>query len=45
MQGIVLADATGLAEYINAYLADDLQRELEDQMLNGAGAGRTSPES
>jgi len=34
----ILADASGLAAYINAYLLSDLAHEVEDQVINGAGA-------
>lgn len=35
----ILADASGLAAYINSYLTNDLGRELEDQIINGDGTG------
>lgn len=35
----ILQDATGLQSYIDAYLAYDLGRELEDQILAGSGTG------
>lgn len=35
----ILADARGLAAYINQYLTDDIRTVLEDQMVTGDGAG------
>jgi HK97 family phage major capsid protein len=35
----IIADATGLAAYINQYLSDDIALELEDQITSGNGVG------
>lgn len=33
----ILADANGLAAYIDAYLRNDIEDKLEDEILNGSG--------